>query len=393
MTTSEPILSSSYFRFTEAARQRYGERADQYLDYLFRTDPLADAAVAALAELPRGRRLLDTALNQGIEAAPEAPPALRDLFAQLDAVPFWVDWDQLDLGGAVYLRSGLFGVLTIGLVSLPLCYSSPAGNKPLVFSGQLIKHAARRLGETGRFVYLSSQPGALRRFGEGFKTTVKVRLMHAQARRLVRQSGRWNASQWGEPINQAYMAATNLMLSAAFIDGMRSLGLSFTQVEREALMQLWRYSGYLSGVAPELLCVTESEARRMLELVFALDGEPDEDSRALINALMLTAHALGLKETGWLTQLLYGISYGLIGEERARALGYPRDWRRWIVPVLRPLIIAMDLIRSITPGGRRLMEAVGARGWEMAIERTLAGRPSDFRLMERLAAQPQRSAA
>jgi hypothetical protein len=382
---SELILSSPCFRFTDAARQRYGERADQYLNYLFRADPLADAVVAALAELPggQGRRLLDTALNQGIEAAPDAPPALRDLFAQLDAVPFWVDWDQLDLGGAVFLRSGLFGVLAIGLVSLPLCYSSPAGNKPLAFSGQLIKRAARRLGETGRFVYLTSQPGALRRFGEGFKATVKVRLMHAQARRLIRQSGRWDASQWGEPINQAYLAATNLMLSVALVDGMRSLGLRFTQAEREALMQLWRYSGYLFGVVPELLCVTEREARRMLEMVFALDGPPDEDSRALVNALMLVAHALGFKSTGWLTQLLYGISYGLIGEERARALGYPRTWRRWIVPALRPVISAVDLIRAITPGGQRLMDALGARGWEMAIERTLAGPPPDFRLMER----------
>jgi hypothetical protein len=64
-------------------RSSYGERGDQYRAYLFRTDPLADAVVAALAELPggQGRRLLDTALNHGIESAPDAPPALRDLFA------------------------------------------------------------------------------------------------------------------------------------------------------------------------------------------------------------------------------------------------------------------------------------------------------------------------
>src|SRR5215475_9825478 len=390
---SEPTLSSSCFRFTDAARQRYGERADRYRAYLFRTDPLADAVVATLAELPQGRRLLDTALDHGIEATPDAPPTLRALFAQLDEAPFWVDWDQLDLGGAVFLRSGLFGVLTIGLVSLPLSYSSPAGNKPLVFSGQLIKRAARRLGETGRFVYLTSQPGALQRFGEGFKANVKVRLMHAQVRRLVRQSGRWDAGQWGEPINQAYMAATNLMLSIVLLDGMRSFGLRFTPTECEALMQLWRYSGYLSGVAPELLCVTESEARRMLEMVFALEGPPDGDSRALINALMLAMRALGFKEADWLTQILYGISYGLIGEERAKELGYPRTWRRWIVPALRPLISAVDFVRSLAPGGGRLIDLLGARGWELVIELSLAGPPPDFRLMERLAAQPQSSLA
>src|SRR5262245_66662468 len=174
---------------------------------------------------------------------------------------------------------------------------------------------------------------------------------------------------------------------------MRSFGLRFTLTEREALVQLWRYSGYLSGVAPELLCATESEARRMLEMVLELEGPPDEDSRALIDALMLVGRATGLKEVGWLTQLCYGVSYALIGEDRARALGYPRTWRRWIVPALRPIISAVDLIRSLAPGGRRLVDAIGVRGWELAIERTLAGPQPDFRLMERLAVQPRRSRA
>ncbi|HXI93884.1 MAG TPA: hypothetical protein VNO24_28190, partial [Blastocatellia bacterium] len=94
-----------------------------------------------------------------------------------------------------------------------------------------------------------------------------------------------------------------------------------------------------------------------------------------------------------LTQLCYGISYALIGEERARALGYPRTWRRWIVPVLRPIISTLDLVRSLAPGGRRLVDAIGVRSWELAIERTLAGPLPDFRMMERLAVQPQRSVA
>src|SRR5262249_11935806 len=163
--------------------------------------------------------------------------------------------------------------------------------------------------------------------------------------------------------------------------------------EREALMQLWRYSGYLSGVAPELLCATESEARRMLEMVLELEGPPDDDSRALINALMLVGHATGFKEAEWLTQLCYGISYALIGEERARALGYPRTWRRRIVAALRPVFSGVDFVRSLVPGGRRLVDALGVRGWELAIERTLAGPLPDFRMMERLPAHPQSSIA
>jgi hypothetical protein len=174
------------FNFPEA-RQKFGERADKFARFLYQTDPLADALIAAFTELPAGKgyRMLQTALDQGIDAVADAPPALQRLFAQLDDVPFWVDWDQLDLGGAVFLRSGLLGVVVLMLRCLPLSYCSPSGNKPLVFSGRLTERAARRLGETGRFVIATCQPGALKRFSEGFKITVKVRLMHAQVRFLA----------------------------------------------------------------------------------------------------------------------------------------------------------------------------------------------------------------
>jgi hypothetical protein len=383
----EQILLAECYRFSEATTHDHREQVEKYAHYLFQTDPLADNVVTAFAAMPGGygARLLDKALEKGIDAVSDAPEPLRELFAQLDDVPFWVDWQQLDRGGAVFLRSGLFGVLTIGLASLPLSYSSPAGNKPLVFSGQLVKRAARRLGETGRFVYLTSQPGGLRRFSEGFKANVKVRLMHAQIRRLLRESGRWESERWGEPLNQCYMAATNLMLSVVLLDGMRRFGLHCSAADGEALMHLWRYSGYLSGISPELLCATENEARRMLELVFTLDGPPDQDSRDLIKALMQVSNSLGFKRADWLTHLFYGISQGLIGEPRAAALGYPKTWHRFVLPTLRPLIRAADFVRLQFPGSQSLIDTLGAKGWKLAIDRTLGGPSDGFPLAERLA--------
>jgi hypothetical protein len=197
----------------------------------------------------------------------------------------------------------------IALNSLPVSYSSPAGNKALVSSGKLVQRAARRLGETGRCVYLTSLPGGLRRFSDGFKVTVKVRLMHAQVRQLLWQSGRWNATLWGAPINQCFMSATNLLLSVNLLDGMRRFGLHFSAGQRHGLMQLWRYSAYLSGVHAELLHATEQEARRFLDMVFAFDGPPDEDARVLVQASMNVAHQLGFGRRPWLQQMFYGISY------------------------------------------------------------------------------------
>jgi hypothetical protein len=386
----ERNVSTRYFRATPDMRARYGTHINRYFAFLSQGDPLADAVVAAFAAMPagRGRRMLDTALDHGIGAVPNAPAALHALFAQLDNIPFWVDWHELDTGGAAFLQSGLLGVLVIALNSLPVSYSSPAGNKALVSSGKLVQRAARRLGETGRCVYLTSLPGGLRRFSDGFKVTVKVRLMHAQVRRLLWQSGRWNATLWGAPINQCFMSATNLLLSVNLLDGMRRFGLHFSAAQRHGLMQLWRYSAYLSGVHAELLHATEQEARRFLEMVFGLDGPPDEDARALVHALMDVAHQLGLGRREWLQQMFYGISYAQIGRERARRLGYPQTPWRFLVPTARPFVRVADLLRPYIPGAQRLLQTLGVAGWRLAIDRTLAGPAPTFPFPQTLARAP-----
>jgi ER-bound oxygenase mpaB/B'/Rubber oxygenase, catalytic domain len=55
------------------------------------------------------------------------------------------------------------------------------------------------------------------------------------------------------------------MFSAGVLDGLSRLGYRFSQVEREALVHLWRYAGYLLGVDPELLIADEFEGNRLLD--------------------------------------------------------------------------------------------------------------------------------
>jgi hypothetical protein len=125
-------------------------------------------------------------------------------------------------------------------------------------------------------VFAVCQPDALSRFAEGFAMTVRVRLIHAQVRRLLLESGRWRDDAWGAPINQCHMAGTNLMFSVGVLDGLSRLGYRFEPVEREALVHLWRYAGYLLGVDPELLTADEIEGNRLLRLMFEFEPEPDD---------------------------------------------------------------------------------------------------------------------
>jgi hypothetical protein len=371
-----------------AAQRAHGQRACKYGQYLHRTDPLADDVVAAFSQLSsgKGNRMLDTALDEGIAAVPDAPAALHRLFEQLDDVPFWVDWDELDRGGAAFLRSGLLGAAVIALYSLPLSYRSPSGNKPLIFSGQLTRRAGRRMGETARFVMATCQPGGLRRFSDGFKITVKVRLMHAQVRRLLLRSGRWDMDAWGAPINQCYLAGTNLLFSAKLSAGLRRLGYRHSRAESEALMQLWRYSGYLSGIEPELLCVTEQEALRLANLIALVDKPPDQDSLSLVKALLeVPIVPQQWKGARWSTDIAFGLSRALLGEEIADQLRLPKTPWRFVVPAMRPLVLAGDLARRRIPAGQGLADRLGMRMWQWGADNQLAGIPASFHLPEHLA--------
>src|SRR5690348_2890138 len=142
--------------------------------------------------------MLEMALAFGIEAVPQAPESMRRLFAQLERTPEWIDVERCNFGGATFLRCRL-GFAALALLSLPLIYSWPAGNKPLALSGELVHRASQRLKDTTRYVFAVCQPEGLARFSEGFAMTVRVRLIHAQVRRLLLQSGQWRSDAWGAP--------------------------------------------------------------------------------------------------------------------------------------------------------------------------------------------------
>jgi hypothetical protein len=394
-TIENPIMTPTRFTNLEAARAKYGALVDKLAPYLLRTDPLADDVVALFATLRPGlgRRMLDTALAEGIDAVPDAPVPLRRLFAQLDDVPFWVDWDRLSLAGATHRRCGLTGGMVLACCSLPLIYSSPAGNKPLVLSGRLVQRAPRRLSETARFATATFMPGGLKRFAEGFQITVRVRLMHAQVRRLLGQSGRWDTDAWGAPINQVDMVRTNLLFSQAWLENLRKLGFQFSHEESDSVMMLWRYSGYLLGIDAELLCATEEEGRRLADLTVMTQGPPDRDAQDLTRALIELAIPRVLHwedQAWWLVPFCYALSRALIGAELAEALNYPRaSWALTARLLTRAVIGPVEMGRRVVPGAHALAVRLGTRRICRWIEASgAARRAEEFQMPEHLAAGP-----
>ncbi|MBX3190394.1 MAG: DUF2236 domain-containing protein [Labilithrix sp.] len=383
---------SRYVNLT-SARLRFGDRVDRLGSYLLKVDAPADAVVEAIESLPKGEgwRLFDRGVREGSAAIASAPRAIRDLIDEAASVPVWVDWDTCDRGGELLMRAGPLGGAVLGARSLVLGYASPAGNKPLVMSGRLQEQALKRLNETSRFVQAVCRPGGMRPFADGWQITLKVRLIHAQVRKMILGSGKWNEGAWGVPVNQHDMAGTTLLFSVAMIDGLRKLGMRIEADEAERYVHLWRWVGQVIGVHRDILPTSEPDAMRLADLIGATMGPPDGDSRDLTRALFQAAwdgaHTRKQKRDA-ARKVLFGttICRELVGDDLADQLGVERTSFRYAMPMVRRLVRSVERFTRAVPFGERSAIAVGARYWDRVVEIGLQGATYEFALPDRLLA-------
>jgi hypothetical protein len=368
-----------------AARRRFGDRVDRLAPYLSASDELADAAVAALDTAPPAAT---ASVERALAGAGDVPEPLRALLAAAARVPPWVDWHSVERGGRVLLRAGILGGVVLGAKALVYGYASPAGNKPLVLSGRLFEQAARRLNETARFVQAVVRAGGMRRDGNGFAATVKVRLMHAQVRQFILRSQKWRHDLWGLPINQHDMMATSLLFSLITLQGLRQLGLHIDRDQSDDYMHLWRYVAHVIGVDPMLVPATEREAEELAALISATQAPPDEDSRQLVAALMhageTSRHPDDTERARRYRRAAEGICRALVGDALADGLGLTRTrWVHALAPI-RATVTALERARRRSPRLERALVRAGARYWDDVVARGLTGATTEFPLPQRL---------
>jgi hypothetical protein len=395
------VFPTRYQQLTDV-HKKHGSQADKVALFLNRGDPAADALVAFLNSRSSGtqaKKMFTQALQGGAAAVSGAPQELRTFFAHVEQVPSWVDWDKVALGGRTQLRCGILCGMVLGCCGLPMAYRSGAANKPLVFTKKLLEKAPGRLRSTNRFFVETCTPGGLRPGQVGWAMTVRIRVMHAEMRRVLLQTKArpWKHADWGSPLNQLDMAATQTLFSVSLLHNLRRLGFWFSRRESDAVVHLWRYVGYLLGLEMDLMPTTESAGRQLQELLLDVAGGPDEDSIRLTAALMEVAvpGLLGeflplpgvpdqgpprswLARTGrgmvrWLLgrltgdcphhlgRICYGLSYDILGSQVAAELRYPPTWWRYSVQVLHSLLQPLEVGRLVIPWGSELALAVGHR--------------------------------
>lgn len=236
-------------------------------EYTMLGDRTGDAYAALMPQLGfRGTvDMLVKACDQGVEAVADAPPELIALIRDMEHIPDWLDRRMVEEGAAYernstaniapYLVRGAFIATFLNKYSaLPMALTGTLGHAT----------AGRRVKETATFFATTTLPGALERFGPGFKSAAMVRLMHSMVRvNLLSRPGLWDVETYGMPIPQLdQMPAGLIPIYFLSVDVLKAGRTQFNRRER-ARVELARYRCYLLGLPEDLLADTPEEVVRI----------------------------------------------------------------------------------------------------------------------------------
>ena len=160
-----------------------------------------DAIIKELATLPPREvpRLIRAGMEQEEDVLHDAPPLFREFFTEtcLNDPP-WLDHDAFVPGIRAFhanvtdiLAGFVAGVLVDGFSTLIA--------KSFVATGRVIDAGTRRLQQNNRHLVEIFFPGGLDRVGDGWKLSVRIRIIHARVRHLLDQSGRLGPGRLGHP--------------------------------------------------------------------------------------------------------------------------------------------------------------------------------------------------
>lgn len=317
-----PTLVKSSRTFSDELLTRYRQQGDAP----------ADAVIAAVTEAggPTGLRMLMSWLADTSDFATDSQPnVVRAFFADYAKLPDWADSNRMKRGMIFFKKhAGQIG-LALGTYSLPYTYMGADGVQLLWLTERIKNDTARRLQETGEWVFGVHNPKewAVRRSGseKAITRTLKIRLIHAGARWFGLQSGRWN-EDWGFPVNQEDMAGTNLAFSYIVLRGLRKMGVAATEQEEEDYLHHVNVIGYLNGIAEELLPINLREAYQLDRAIARRQFRSSEAGIGLTRSLLNAIAGLGGSATDRpdaVRNLAAAQMRLFLGDAHADALGIP----------------------------------------------------------------------
>ena len=176
----------------ENAQALNPELAVSYMAQTHIGDPLADAAIASLVgyEPREVHRLIQAGMDGRETVFRDAPLPLRDFFEQIAEPPPWFNPAAVYPGcRAFHDHSDLF-IPAFFVVTLQ--NAATLISRAFYLTGRVLTgYGPRRIRQNTRHFIEIMLPGALERHGDGWKLSVRIRLVHAQIRHLLLESDDW----------------------------------------------------------------------------------------------------------------------------------------------------------------------------------------------------------
>ncbi|MEZ5007847.1 MAG: oxygenase MpaB family protein [Chitinophagales bacterium] len=357
-------------------------RVAQFEKYLLESDEMADAAAKDLFMSGRNHkasfRLMNQVLENGSTALEEIPESFKNLVDVSYQDPKWLDREKLERGSAVCRRLGGWAMTVLGDMALLGGYANSEITKPLVFTGALKGDSTfDRVSETSQFWFDVTRANGLDIGAKGFKSALKVRMMHAIIRQRLTNHPKWDSQAWGLPINKADAVATNVGFSMVMLYGAKMLGFHLPNKDIEAVLHLWKYIGYLMGDEVGWLPNTAEEGLQSLLLIMLSNqNDPDEESKILaydyLNNYKPRASITEFDKYSFeLFNFIKHRAYAryLIPFDIYKKLELPSSYMTWLViPLIQtPTIFTLDRLRLVIPGMTKRMEEFGAKEQEKII--------------------------
>ena len=333
-------IPDAYTNGWQQTRQADTLLADRYVEFTRIGDPLADAVIAACqsASAEQQRGWFTRGLAYGSDAIADAPQPLRDFLAVAATPPDWFDPTQTLAGcQGFHGHSELFIAAFVGAVLIE--GFSTLISQSFSITGKLVDQGTNRLKQNNRHLAEIFMPGGLEPGGDGWKLSVRIRLMHASIRFMLAKSSEWDGTAWGVPICASHIAYSTAAFSGGLLAQARKLGAELTPEQEASFMMIWRYSGHLMGVPEELQVSTQAQALHLTRIGRGCEPPPDLASIQLANGLINSAPIVaGITDSAArqkLVKTIYKVSRALIGDTLADQLHYPPSSRLGVISAFK----------------------------------------------------------
>ncbi|KAI6803903.1 hypothetical protein KC332_g14617 [Hortaea werneckii] len=218
---------------------------------------------------------------------------LQRFWNEVTTVPEWVDWEQIRRGQDTFYRYGAANLTGLAYQSLLGGMGAARVVETLARTGGFSTKVAKgRLFETTQHILQCTKSvESLRPGGDGFASTIRVRLLHAAVRNRIMGLTRsrpeyYDVEAWGVPINDLDSMGTIATFSASLIwMSLPRQGIFMRRQEIEDYVALWRYIAYLVGCPTEPFASPEG-AKACMEALLLYEIHPTDTSKILANNII-----------------------------------------------------------------------------------------------------------